>query len=82
MDEGEALVEAARAGLGIAQVPTYMASPALADGSLIEVLSDCRPAPDPIHAVHVSQRNPSLALRMLIEFLAALPELRRSSSPR
>lgn len=76
MDEGEALVEAARAGLGIAQVPSYMAAPALTDGSLLEVLSELGPAPDPIHAVHVNRENPSLALRKLIEFLAGLTELK------
>ena len=76
LDDGEALVEAARAGLGVTQVPSYMAAAAIADGSLLEVLADQRPPPDPLHAVHAGRRNSRPAVRAFIDFIAAIPELR------
>jgi DNA-binding transcriptional LysR family regulator len=51
LGDGEAMVVAAQAGLGLTQVPYYMAEHALRDGSLVELLSHQRPAPDPIAAV-------------------------------
>jgi DNA-binding transcriptional LysR family regulator len=75
LDDGEGLVEAVRAGLGVAQVPSYMAAPGIADGSLVEVLVAQRPRPDPLHAVHPGPRNAPPAVRAFVEFLARIPEL-------
>jgi LysR family transcriptional regulator, regulator for bpeEF and oprC len=41
LDDGEALVAAARAGLGVTQVPSYMADDALASGELVEFSRTC-----------------------------------------
>lgn len=76
LDDGEALVEAACAALGVAQVPSYMAAPAIAAGRLVEVLSAQRPAPDPLHAVHAGPRQARPAVRAFIDFLSGIPELR------
>lgn len=46
VDQGEALVDAAIAGVGIAQVFTFMAAPHLASGALVELFPERR-APGP-----------------------------------
>ena len=48
VNNGEALMRAAEAGLGIAQVPSFMLGDALASGRLVEILTD-RPPDLPRH---------------------------------
>jgi DNA-binding transcriptional LysR family regulator len=75
LDDGEALVEAVKAGIGVAQVPSYMAHEALATGAVVEVLAELRSRPDPISAVYVSQRNLPARTRAFVDFLSGLPGL-------
>ena len=82
LDEGEALVEAVRAGVGITQVPSYMAGHALNRNEVVEVLSEIRPRPDPISAIYASQRNLPARTRAFIDFLTTLPGPRYASEPR
>lgn len=77
LDDSESLVAAARAGLGVTQVPSYVAEDALASGELVEVLSHLRPHPDPIHAVFASRRNMPARTRAFVDFVTSL----RWSSP-
>ncbi len=67
--EGEALVAAAAAGLGIAQVPDYMSAEAFAAGALVELLAPFRPPPVPISVVHASGRQVTPRLRALLDLL-------------
>jgi LysR family transcriptional regulator, regulator for bpeEF and oprC len=76
IDDGEALVAAAEAGLGVCQVPHWMASGELARGALVEVLAAHRPAPEPISAVVSGGRNMPLRTRATLDFLAGLSALR------
>lgn len=69
-NEGEALVEAACAGLGLVQVPDYIAADAVRSGRLEEVLADFRAEPTPISIVFPSNRQVPLRLRLLIDRLA------------
>jgi DNA-binding transcriptional LysR family regulator len=69
-NDGEAIVAAASAGLGIAQVPDNMARAALRERALVEVLADFRPAPVPISLVYPSGRHVPPRLRVLIDLLA------------
>lgn len=73
MNDGEALVAAAVAGMGLVQVPDYMAADELRDGRLVEVLRRFRPAPLPISVVYPSTRRVTPRLRALIEVLSATP---------
>lgn len=87
IDEGEALVEAVRAGVGITQVPSYMAEQAIKRNEVVEVLPEIRPRPDPISAIYASQRNLPARIRAFIDFLTTLPgpsytSERQPSSPR
>jgi hypothetical protein len=50
-NDGEAIVQAALLGLGLAQVPDNIAADELAAGRLAEVLPQYRPPAMPIHAV-------------------------------
>ena len=71
VDDGEGLVSAAAAGLGLIQVPDYLAADALARHRLNEVLADFRPPPVPISLVYASRRHVPARLRALIDALRA-----------
>jgi DNA-binding transcriptional LysR family regulator len=68
-NDGEALVAAAVAELGLVQVPDYMAADALAAGQMVEVLKPWRPSPAPILLVYPSARRVTPRLRALIDIL-------------
>ncbi|HRO11659.1 LysR family transcriptional regulator [Amaricoccus sp.] len=70
VNNGEALMRAAEAGLGIAQLPSFMLGDALTEGRLVEVLPD-RPAEIlGVYAVHPQGRFPQPKLRVFIDFMA------------
>jgi DNA-binding transcriptional LysR family regulator len=68
-DDGEALVAAAAAAMGLVQVPDYMAADAIAAGGLVEVLKGFRPPPLPIALVYPSARRVTPRLKALLEVL-------------
>lgn len=70
--EGEAMVQAAIGGMGLIQVPDYMAQDALDAGELVELLPTMRPAPMPISAVYASQRLLPPRVRVVLEALSGL----------
>lgn len=72
-DDGEAMVRAAVLGLGLTQVPDYMAEDELADGRLVEVLPQLRPAVMPIYAVVPGKRMVPARVRALLDALKDLP---------
>ncbi len=76
LDDSEALVSAVQAGLGVTQVPSYMADDALASGELVEVIPHLRAHPDPIHAVFTSRHNMPARTRAFVEFVTSLRGLR------
>jgi DNA-binding transcriptional LysR family regulator len=79
LDGGEAMVEAAIAGAGVAQIPHWMASDALSRGDLVEVLAPLRPPPLPIHAIHLGGRKLAPRTRAFLDFLVKLPAWRKRS---
>jgi DNA-binding transcriptional LysR family regulator len=70
--EGEAMVQAAIGGMGLIQVPDYIAQDALDAGELVELLPTMRPAPMPISAVYASQRLLPPRVRIVLEALSGL----------
>ncbi len=68
-NDGEAMVQAAVLGLGLAQVPDYMVADAVAAGRLIEVLPQHRPPSMPIHAVMPGNRMVPARVRVLLDAL-------------
>jgi DNA-binding transcriptional LysR family regulator len=69
-DNGEALRDAAAAGLGITALPSFILSPALESGALEPILTDFAV---PERGLYVLRHGgtPPLRLRLLIDFLAA-----------
>lgn len=65
-----AYVACCTAGLGLVQVPRYHLEPQLADGSLVEVLADCRPAPMPVTVLYPHSRQLSPRVRVFVDWLA------------
>lgn len=72
INDGEGLLEAARLGLGLAQLPDYFVRDQLARGELVEVLPAARPAPLPVSIVYPAARLLPLRVRLLLEELDAL----------
>lgn len=72
ISDGEGVVEAARLGLGIGQVPDYMVRDEIARGEIVEVLPGCRPEPMPISVVTPAGRLQPARVRVTIDALVAL----------
>lgn len=70
--DGEAMVQAAIHGMGLIQVPDYIAEEALASGTLVELLPTMRPPPMPISAVYPSNRLLPPRVRVVLDALSAL----------
>ncbi len=68
----EAMVQAAIHGMGLIQVPDYIAEDALASGDLVELLPTMRPPPMPISAVYPSQRLLPPRVRTVLDALSRL----------
>ena len=70
-NETAVLRRAVLAGAGIGMLPTYYLVDALRSGRLVRLLPDYEPDVLGIHAIYLSRRHQPLALRLLVEFLAA-----------
>jgi LysR family transcriptional regulator, regulator for bpeEF and oprC len=73
LDDGEAMARAAALGLGLTQLPNYMATDALAAGHLQEVLPQLRPPAMPIQAVMPGNRLIPARVRVLLDVLQTVP---------
>jgi DNA-binding transcriptional LysR family regulator len=69
VNESNAHLAAALAGLGIVQTFTYAAGPALQTGALVEILKPWRPQPYPFHVVYPHNRHVTQRLRVFIDWL-------------
>ncbi|MFI8736891.1 LysR family transcriptional regulator [Ectopseudomonas toyotomiensis] len=67
---GHQLMEAAKAGLGLAILPTFLAAQAIVDGELIEVLEPYAPRGGNISVVYRQSQRASPKLRALSSFLS------------
>lgn len=72
ISDGEGLVEAVGLGMGLCQMPDYMAADALARGFLVEVLPALRPEPLPISLVVASGRLLPARVKVALEALTGL----------
>lgn len=72
-DDGEAVVAAACAGLGLTLLPEWLIGPDLAGGRLVEVLGDftADPAQTSLYAVHAPGPYIAPKVRVFVDFLAA-----------
>ena len=70
-NNGEAMRDAAVAGLGLAILPLFIAADDLRAGRLLQVLPDAPPEPDAIYAVYPQRRHRLRRLSALIRHLQA-----------
>ncbi len=69
-DNGDTLLEAALAGLGLIVLPRWMIHTQLASGELVTVMDDYQSPPLPIHAVYPQRRHLPLKVRCFVDFVA------------
>lgn len=72
INDGQGIVAALCAGMGISQLPTYMVADELASGELVELLPGLRPEPLPISVVYPSGRLVPARVRVAVEALGAM----------
>lgn len=70
-NETAVLRRAALSGAGIGMLPTYYLGDDLRAGRLVHLLPDYEPEVLGIHAIYLSRQHQPLALRLLVDFLAA-----------
>ncbi|WP_435637905.1 LysR family transcriptional regulator [Carnimonas bestiolae] len=68
-NNGELVMDAALAGMGIVQLPHFIVEEALADGRLTAILDKYRPAPEPVNALYPHHREKSRPVRALVDML-------------
>ena len=71
VNDGRALLDAARAGLGIAHLPCYLYGPALREKALEEAIPALPRDTTEIHAVYPPGPHVAPKVRALVDFLAA-----------
>lgn len=69
LNNGEAMREAAIAGIGISMLPLFIVAPALRDGRLINALPNERPTTDYIYAVYPKPAVQSRKVRVIVDHL-------------
>ncbi|MFT4272533.1 MAG: LysR family transcriptional regulator [Pantoea sp.] len=72
VNESNAHLAAALAGLGIIQTFTYATAEAQQRGALVEILKPWRPAAYPFHVVYPQNRHVTQRLRVFIDWLIAV----------
>ncbi|WP_417625414.1 LysR family transcriptional regulator [Paremcibacter congregatus] len=68
-NNAEVLRDAALAGLGIAELPTFIAGPELQTGRLVTVLCDYAPAELFLYLLYPPSRQLASRIRLLVEFI-------------
>lgn len=71
-DNGDALEEAVRAGLGVAPQPDFVVEEDLASGAVVPVLPDFRLPEFPVSALHPFTRSPPAKVRAFIDHAVAV----------
>lgn len=72
VDDGNAYVAAAQAGLGALWLPDYMARPQMARGELVALFPDWQVDPMPLYVAYPPNRHVSLKLRIFIDWVVDL----------
>ncbi len=68
-NEVTVLMQAARAGAGIALLPTYLAAPYISSGELVVLLPDYKAIELGIYGVYASRKHMPATLRTMLDFL-------------
>lgn len=68
-NNGDMLIAAAVAGLGVARVPDFLAEAALQSGKLVRILEPCEPPPLQISMVYPATHHQPKRVRMLMDHI-------------
>ncbi len=69
-NNGDMILHAVEAGMGVALLPTFICHEAVAEGRLRPILGDYTPPPLELYALYSSRRHLPLRVRALVDFLA------------
>jgi DNA-binding transcriptional LysR family regulator len=69
-NDAASLMYLARAGAGIAMLPTYLTSELLQKGELVRLFGDFEPQVVGMYAVYASRKHMPATLRTMLDFLA------------
>lgn len=69
-NDAASLMFLARAGAGIAMLPTYLTAELLQAGELVPLFADCEPQVVGMYAVYASRKHMPATLRTMLDFLA------------
>lgn len=72
IDDGNAYLTAGLAGLGVLWLPQYMAKSHLASGALVQLFTDWRIEPMPLHVAYPPNRYVRKQLRVFIDWIIEL----------
>ena len=72
VNDGMGYMAAALAGLGVVQLPTFMARGPITEGRLVPILLDWCTGPKPLHIVYPPNRHLSNKVRVFVDWLAEL----------
>jgi LysR family transcriptional regulator, regulator for bpeEF and oprC len=71
-NDAESIQAAVRAGLGLAQGPSWIFAGDIAAGTLVQALADWRPRRFPIHAIRSGTRRVPGGIKLFVDYVAAL----------
>ncbi|MCC5653080.1 LysR family transcriptional regulator [Nostoc sp. XA013] len=74
-DNADAIVRSTIAGLGLSQMPGFLAAEAIETGNLVEVLNIYRPLEVPVWICYLDRRFVAPRIRSFVEFTAAQKEV-------
>lgn len=69
VDNSDTMADLARRGWGLVQAPRYRFARDLAEGALVEVLSDFPPSPTPFSALYQQNRQMALRVRVFLDWI-------------
>jgi LysR family transcriptional regulator, regulator for bpeEF and oprC len=74
-DNADAIVRSAIAGLGLSQMPAFLAAEAISTGNLVEVLNTYRPPEVPVWICYLDRRFVAPRIRSFVEFMTTQKEM-------
>ncbi|MCC5655349.1 LysR family transcriptional regulator [Nostoc sp. XA013] len=74
-DNADAIVRSTIAGLGLSQMPGFLAAEAISSGNLVEVLNVYRPLEVPVWICYLDRRFVAPRIRSFVEFVAVQKEV-------
>jgi len=69
INTNDAIRDQVARGWGISRLRSYQIAPLLADGTLVPILEQFEPPPQPIHIIHQEGRLASAKVRSFVDFI-------------